>query len=137
MILSIGAPVDSTLAAARTALPDDDRLLTLEYAIDSFDSDPAVAQRAQQAIAREFQRNAALGPAAEERYREMTGTIYRFTGHSFYIRRQWRQATDSYEIAAKLSSSSFAGWRLSIRTTRRHNRISLCWQSLSPSKKPP
>ena len=54
MILSIGDPVDSTLAVARTALPDDDRLLTLEYAIDSFDSDPAVAQRAQQAIAREF-----------------------------------------------------------------------------------
>jgi tetratricopeptide (TPR) repeat protein len=109
MILSIGDPVDSTLTAARTALPEDDRLLTLEYAINSFDSDPAVAQRARQAIAREFQRNAALGPAAEERYREMTGTIYRFTGHSFYSRQQWRQATDSYEIAAKLSSSDFTG----------------------------
>ena len=109
MILSIGDPVDSTLAAARTALPDDDRLLTLEYAINSFDSDPAVAQRARQAIAREFQRHAALGRAVEKRYREMTGTIYRFTGHSFYTRRQWRQATDSYEIAAKLSSSNFSG----------------------------
>ncbi len=107
MILSIGAPIDSTLAAARTALPNDDRLLTLKYAIDSFESDPVVGQSAKRAIAVEFQRNAALGPEAEERYREITGTIYRFIGHSFYARRQWRQATDAYEIAAKLSSSDF------------------------------
>ena len=91
MILSIGAPIESTLAAARTALPNDDRLLTLKYAIDSFESDPIVVQSAKRAIAVEFKRNAALGPEAEERYREITITIYRFIGHSFYARRQWRQ----------------------------------------------
>ena len=48
MILSIGAPMDSTLAAARTALPNDDRLLILKYAIDSFESDPVVVQSAEQ-----------------------------------------------------------------------------------------
>jgi len=48
MILSIGAPIDSTLAAARTALPNDDRLLILKYAIDSFESDPVVVQSAGQ-----------------------------------------------------------------------------------------
>ena len=109
MILSSGAPLDSTLAAARTALPDDDRLLALEYIVDSFAADPTIAQKARHAIAEEFQRNAALSSKAEERYRELTGTIYRFVGHSFYIKRQWQQATDAYEIAAKLSSSVFIG----------------------------
>lgn len=115
MILSVGDPVDSILAVARTALPQDDRLLMIEHAIDSLDPNTAIAQQAKKAIENEFQQNIAIGGAAEERFREMTSTIYRFTGHNFYIQRQWQQAANAYEIAAKLSASNFAN---GIFTTR-------------------
>ena len=106
MILSSGGEVDSTLRAARAALPDDDRILAIQRALLSLSPDPSVSLQAQQAIYSTFQQSLTAAPAEHERFRQMMRTIYHSIASRFYARKEWERAVTAYEMSMKFVSPS-------------------------------